>query len=121
MKKRVLSALLAVGMACSLAATAFATDLPGMATPESASYDLAAQDPAEDAASGEPAAVEAEPTPTPDAAEQPTPTPAPTADATAEPAPESEEEDTPAQMVSRLRAKAISSMPNSKKRLKAIR
>lgn len=40
MKKRVLSALLAVGMACSLAATAFATDLPGMATPESASYDL---------------------------------------------------------------------------------
>ncbi len=97
MKKRVLSALLAVGMACSLAATAFATDLPGMATPESASYDLAAQDPAEDAASGEPAAVEAEPTPTPDAAEQPTPTPAPTADATAEPAPESEEEDAPAQ------------------------
>ena len=79
MKKRVLSALLAVGMACSLAATAFATDLPGMATPESASYDLAEQDPAEDAASGEPAAVEAEPTPTPDAAEQPTPTPAPTA------------------------------------------
>lgn len=59
MKKRVLSALLAVGMACSLAATAFATDLPGMATPESASYDLAEQDPAEDAASGEPAAVEA--------------------------------------------------------------
>lgn len=97
MKKRVLSALLAVGMACSLAATAFATDLPGMATPESASYDLAEQDPAEDAASGEPAAVEAEPTPTPDAAEQPTPTPAPTADATAEPAPESEEEDAPAQ------------------------
>ena len=97
MKKRVLSALLAVGMACSLAATAFATDLPGMATPESASYDLAAQDPAEDAASGEPAAVEAEPTPTPDAAEQPTPTPAPTADATAEPAPESEEEDAPVQ------------------------
>lgn len=84
-------------MACSLAATAFATDLPGMATPESASYDLAEQDPAEDAASGEPAAVEAEPTPTPDAAEQPTPTPAPTADATAEPAPESEEEDAPAQ------------------------
>lgn len=97
MKKRVLSALLAVGMACSLAATAFATDLPGMATPESASYDLAEQDPAEDAASGEPAAVEAEPTPTPDAAEQPTPTPAPTADATAEPAPESEEEDAPVQ------------------------
>lgn len=97
MKKRVLSALLAVGMACSLVATAFATDLPGMATPESASYDLAEQDPAEDAASGEPAAVEAEPTPTPDAAEQPTPTPAPTADATAEPAPESEEEDAPAQ------------------------
>ena len=97
MKKRVLSALLAVGMACSLAATAFATDLPGMATPESASYDLAEQDPAEDAASGEPAAVEAEPTPTPDAAEQPTPTPAPTADATEEPAPESEEEDAPAQ------------------------
>lgn len=97
MKKRVLSALLAVGMACSLAATAFATDLPGMATPESASYDLAEQDPAEDAASGEPAAVEAEPTPTPDAAEQPTPTPAPTADATAEPAPEFEEEDAPAQ------------------------
>ena len=97
MKKRVLSALLAVGMACSLAATAFATDLPGMATPESASYDLAAQDPAEDAASGEPAAVEAEPTPTPDAAEQPTPTPAPTADATAELAPESEEEDAPVQ------------------------
>ena len=93
MKKRVLSALLAVGMACSLAATAFATDLPGMATPESASYDLAEQDPAEDAASGEPAAVEAEPTPTPDAAEQPTPTPAPTA----EPAPESEEEDAPVQ------------------------
>lgn len=97
MKKRVLSALLAVGMACSLAATAFATGLPGMATPESASYDLAEQDPAEDAASGEPAAVEAEPTPTPDAAEQPTPTPAPTADATAEPAPESEEEDAPVQ------------------------
>ena len=97
MKKRVLSALLAVGMACSLAATAFATDLPGMATPESASYDLAEQDPAEDAASGESAAVEAEPTPTPDAAEQPTPTPAPTADATAEPAPESEEEDAPVQ------------------------
>ncbi len=97
MKKRVLSALLAVGMACSLAATAFATDLPGMATPESASYDLAEQDPAEDAASGEPAAVEAEPTPTPDVAEQPTPTPAPTADATAEPAPESEEEDAPVQ------------------------
>lgn len=97
MKKRVLSALLAVGMACSLAATAFATDLPGMATPESASYDLAEQDPAEDAASGEPAAVEAEPTPTPDAAEQPTPTPAPTADATAEPAPESEQEDAPVQ------------------------
>lgn len=97
MKKRVLSALLAVGMACSLAATAFATDLPGMATPESASYDLAEQDPAEDAASGEPASVEAEPTPTPDAAEQPTPTPAPTADATAEPAPESEEEDAPVQ------------------------
>ena len=33
MKKRVLSALLAVGMACSLAATAFATDLPRHGNP----------------------------------------------------------------------------------------